>query len=105
MNRRTSRKSSSLDIASHSLLRRTSVRSAIEHLERLLRKVRALASICSSGQHRALRRAPAGVADPRRVVADDQDDQVARVLEGAKLVEHHARARGGCRGRSDRSPA
>ena len=41
------------------------------------------------GQHRALGRAPAGIADARRVVADDQDHHVPRVLKGAKLVQHH----------------
>ena len=42
-----------------------------------------------AGQHRPCRRAATGVPDARRVVADDQHDGVARVLELAQLLEHH----------------
>ena len=41
-----------------------------------------------AGQHRPRRRAAARVAHARRVVADDQHDGVARVLELAQLLEH-----------------
>jgi hypothetical protein len=46
--RRTSRKSSSLDISSHSLLRRTSVRSGSSTVNACSWNVRAWASISSS---------------------------------------------------------
>ena len=41
-----------------------------------------------AGQHRPRRRAAARVAHARGVVADDQHDGVARVLELAQLLEH-----------------
>jgi hypothetical protein len=40
------------------------------------------------GEHGPRRRAARGVADARRVVADDQDDGVAEILELAQLLEH-----------------
>ena len=39
-------------------------------------------------EHRPGGRATARIPDPRRVVADDQDDQVAEVLELAQLAEN-----------------
>ena len=41
-----------------------------------------------TGQHGARVRAPAGVAHARRVVADDQHDDVTQVLELAELLQH-----------------
>ena len=39
-------------------------------------------------EHWPQRRAPGGIADPRRVVADDQHDHVPGVLELAQLAQH-----------------
>ena len=76
-------------MSSHSPLRRTSVRVAVEHLEGLLlvglgvaRRSRS-ASSCGRVVERPLR-----VADARGVVADDQHDRVAEVLELAQLAQH-----------------
>ena len=47
-----------------------------------------MASISSPDEHGPRRGAAAGVADARGVVADDQHDAVARVLELAQLLQH-----------------
>ncbi len=43
-------------------------------------------------QHRPLGRAPGRIADPRRVVPDDQNDGVPRVLPLTEPVEHDREA-------------
>ena len=81
---------SAIGMSSHSLLRRTSRRSGSASRIRSACswKVAAFASISSLGEHRAQRRAPGRVAHARRVVADDQHDPVAGVLELAQLAQH-----------------
>ena len=76
-------------MSSHSPLRRTSVRSAVEHLERLLLEGDGVAVDLLRVEHRAQRGAPGGVPHPAGEVADDQHHVVARVLELAQLLEHH----------------
>ncbi len=53
---------------------------------------RALASICAGSSTGRERRAPARIADPRRVVADDQHDRVPEILELAQLLQHDREA-------------
>ena len=63
---------------------------AVEDLERLLQIRERVGLDLVRGEHRAGRVAAARVADPRRVVADDQHHRVAGVLKGAQLGQHHA---------------
>ena len=84
--------SAKLRPASHSLLRRTSVRSGIEDLERLLDVRLGVPVDLLVGEDRPLGRAARRIADPRRVVADDEDADVALVLEGAHALERNPAA-------------
>ena len=76
-------------MSSHSELRRTSSRSSVRRTLRRLVHVRARVRVdLLAGEHRPGGRAPARVAHARGVVADDQDDGVAEVLELAQLLQH-----------------
>ena len=81
-------------MSSHSPLKRTSRRSGSgsRTFVACSWKVRALASICLGLEHRPRGRAPARVTHPRGVVADDQHDDVAEILELAELLEHDREA-------------
>ena len=74
-------------MSSHSLLNRTSVASRSSTLKAWSWKVFALASISSARQHRPAAVAAAGVADPGRVVADDQHHRVPGLLELRELAQ------------------
>ena len=77
-------------MSSHSELWRISSRSSVRStLPACSTYVRALASISSPVRHGPRGRAAARVPDARGVVADDQHDRVAGVLELAQLLEHH----------------
>ena len=89
---RISANRSAIDMSSHSPLNRTLERSGSSTVSACSLNVRALASISAPDQHRAGARAAAGIADPGRVVADDQHDRVAEVLELAQLLEHDREA-------------
>ena len=86
---RARRNSSSIDMSSHSELKRTSKRSG-----RRGARGRPAPGSCGvrvdlvAGEHRPRRRAPARVAHARGVVADDQHDAMAEVLELAQLLQH-----------------
>ena len=75
-------------MSSHSLLRRTSVRSGSRTLNACSWNVRGVAVDLLGLEHRPQRRAPRRVADARGEVADDQHDGVAGVLELAQLLQH-----------------
>ena len=77
-------------MSSHSPLRRTSssARVEVEDPHRLLLEGRGVGVDLGFAEHRAQRRAPRGVADAGRVVADDQHDAVPGVLELAQLAQH-----------------
>ncbi len=89
---RTSASRSTIDMSSHSPLRRTSRRSG--ELSRIF------SACCLEGggvgldlglaEHRAQGRAARGIAHARGVVADDQHHQVPGVLELAQLAQHHS---------------
>ena len=75
-------------MSSHSPLRRTSVCSAVEHLERLL-LVGVGIPVDLVGIHLgAGRGAPARIPHARGVVAHDQNHRVSQVLELAQLAQH-----------------
>ena len=76
--------------SSHSLLKRTSVRSGSMIVDAARSSAARCASISSGSMHRPLGLAPRRVADPRRVVADDQNADVPLVLEGAHAVQRDA---------------
>ena len=76
-------------MSSHSPLRRTSVRSGSSTVNACCWKVSALRVDLLAGELRPRRRAPARVAHARGVVADDQHDGVAAVLELAQLAQDH----------------
>ena len=75
-------------MSSHSPLRRTSVRCGSITLKAWSWKVAALRSICSGSSIGRSADWPGRIADAGGVVADDQDDDVAGVLELAQLLEH-----------------
>ena len=64
------------------------MRSRVEHRERLLGERARVRVDLRAGQRRARRGAAARIADAGRVVADDQHDLVAEVLELPELLEH-----------------
>ena len=75
--------------SSHSLLRRTSTRSHVEHLADLL-DVRARVRVDRfARQHRPRFRAPGRIADARSEVADEKDHVVAELLELPELLQQH----------------
>ncbi len=82
--RTTSAKSS---FASHSPLKRTSVFSGIDDLRGLLEVALRVRIDLLVREHGPLRRAARGIADPPRVVADDQDAGVPGALEGRHALE------------------
>jgi hypothetical protein len=59
----------------------------VEHDHRLLHVQPCVLFDLPVGQHRPLGRSARRIADPRRVVADDQDTGVTLVLEGAHPLE------------------
>ena len=85
---------------------RTSSASSGQHLAGLVARTCArCASISSRRQHGPRGRAPARVAHARGVVADDEDDGVAGVLELAQLAAAPRCGRGGGPARSGRGRA
>ncbi len=104
---RARRKRSSAGMSSHSPLRRTSSSSgsSTQHLAGLLAVGRALRVDLLAREHGPRRGAPAGVPHARGVVADDQHDLVAEVLELAQLAAARPCGRGGCRAPSGPSRA
>ena len=81
------RNRSSIAMSSHSLLRRTSVRLGVEHLEGLALEGLGVGVDLLAREHRAGSPSARRVAHARGVVADDQDDRVAEVLELAQLAQ------------------
>ena len=75
-------------MSSHSPLRRTSVRSRVEHQERLLLEGLGVGVDLLAGELGPGGRAAAGVPHARGVVADDQDHRVAAVLKLPQLAQH-----------------
>ena len=82
--------SAKLSPPSHSLLKRTSVCSGTRIWRACSTYVSAFASISSSERIGRSRRAARRIADPGRVVADDEDADVPFVLEGAHALERDA---------------
>ena len=75
---------------SHSLLKRSSVRSGSMIVDAGLEVALRVRVDHLGVDDRPLGLAPGRVADPRRVVADDQNADVPLVLEGPHAAQRHA---------------
>ena len=102
---RSRRSRSSIGMSSHSLLRRTSVRSRSSTLKAWSWNVCGVAVDLLRLEHRPQHRLPGRIADPGGEVPDDQDHRVAGVLELAQLLQDDHVAEVDVRARSGRCPS